>query len=197
MSKLLNILIDELSSLPGIGPKTAQKLAFHILKEDSEKVNRLADALKNAKRELKFCQVCGSFSEEDICHICSDEKRDKETICVVAETSDVTSIEKIREYKGLYHVLNGLISPLDGKGPNDIRLQELLVRLQNNTVKEVIIATNPNVEGEATAMYISRILSPSGILVSRLAYGLPAGGSLDYADEITLSKAIDGRRKIS
>lgn len=196
MSNLLNDLVAEFTQLPGIGTKTAQRLAFHILKTDAEKVNRLVNAIVRAKRDLKTCQICGYFSEEDTCPICQDDRRDKSIVCVVQESSDVITLERIQEYKGTYHVLNGVISPIDGIGPDDIYIAGLLNRIRDGEVREVIVATNPNVSGEATALYISKLLKPLGIKVSRLAYGLPAGGSLDYADDITLTKALEGRSEI-
>mgnify|MGYP000456708925 FL=1 len=196
MSNLLNDLVAEFTQLPGIGTKTAQRLAFHILKTDAEKVNRLVNAIVRAKRDLKTCQICGYFSEEDTCPICQDDRRDKSIVCVVQESSDVITLERIQEYKGTYHVLNGVISPIDGIGPDDINIAGLLNRIRDGEVREVIVATNPNVSGEATALYISKLLKPLGIKVSRLAYGLPAGGSLDYADDITLTKALEGRSEI-
>ena len=196
MSNLLNELVEEFSQLPGVGTKTAQRLAFHILKTEPEKVRRLIEALIKAKRDLKFCKVCGYFSEEETCSICQDEKRDNSLICVVQESSDVITLERIQEYKGTYHVLNGVISPIDGIGPDDINIASLLKRVQDGEVKEIIVATNPNVSGEATALYIAKLLQPFGIKVSRLAYGLPAGGSLDYADDITLTRALEGRLQL-
>lgn len=196
MSKILDNLVEEFSQLPGIGPKTAQRLAFHVLKAEPDKVRKLIEALTQAKRDLKICSVCGCFSETEVCPVCSNEKRDRTTICVVQESSDVITIERLKEYKGLYHVLNGVISPIDGIGPDDINIVSLLNRIKEGEVKEVIVATNPNVAGEATALYISKLLKPLDIKVSRLAYGLPAGGSLDYADDITLSRALAGRSDI-
>ncbi|SHM71759.1 DNA replication and repair protein RecR [Caldanaerovirga acetigignens] len=188
-------LIDELSRLPGIGPKTAQRLTFYILKMSKERVANLVQAITNAKESIVYCSVCGNFTDVDPCSICSASHRDKTTIMVVEEPKDVVAVEKTRDYKGLYHVLHGVISPLEGIGPDDIRIKELLARVPSG-VKEVIIATNPDVEGEATALYIARLLKPLGLKVTRIAHGLPVGGDLDYADEITLAKALEGRREI-
>lgn len=195
-AKPLNKLINELSRLPGIGGKTAQRLAFHILSMESKEVLELADAIRNAKESMKYCSVCGNLTDTDPCSICSDESRDKSVICVVESPKDVVAIEKIKEYRGYYHVLHGAISPMDGIGPDDINLKNLIVRLQDENVKELIIATNPNIEGEATAMYIARLIKPSGIKVSRIAHGIPVGGDLEYADEVTLLKAVEGRREL-
>ena len=195
-AKPLNKLIAELSKLPGIGGKTAQRLAFHILSLDDEEAKALADAITDAKASMHYCSVCGNLTDSDICSVCSDESRDHSVICVVESPRDVSAMERVREYKGVYHVLNGAISPMDGIGPEDINLRSLIVRLQENDVKEVILATNPNIEGEATAMYIARLIKPAGIKVTRIAHGLPVGGDLEYADEVTLSKAMEGRREL-
>lgn len=192
----LNRLIGELSRLPGIGGKTAQRLAFHILSMEDHEALALADAIRDAKTSMKYCSVCGNLTEEDPCSICSDESRDRSVICVVESPKDVIAMEKIREYRGLYHVLHGAISPMDGIGPEDINLKNLITRLQDETVKELIIATNPTIEGEATAMYIARLIKPSGIRVTRIAHGIPVGGDLEYADEVTLLKAVEGRREL-
>lgn len=189
-------LIDEFSKLPGIGRKTAQRLAFHVLSIREDQAFALANAIVEAKRKTRFCSVCFNITDVDPCVYCTNEKRDQSTICVVESSRDVLAIEKTREYKGLYHVLHGAISPMDGIGPDDIKIKELLSRLSNHEVKEVIVATNPTIEGEATAMYISRIISPLGIEVSRIAHGIPIGGDLEYADEVTLSKSLEGRRKL-
>lgn len=189
-------LIDEFSKLPGIGRKTAQRLAFHVLSMREDQAFNLANAIVEAKRKTKFCSVCFNITDVDPCIYCTSEKRDQSTICVVESSRDVVAIEKTREYKGLYHVLHGAISPMDGIGPDDIKIKELLQRLSNHEVKEVIVATNPTIEGEATAMYISRIISPLGVEVSRIAHGIPIGGDLEYADEVTLSKSLEGRRKL-
>ncbi len=189
-------LIDSFMKLPGIGPKTAARLAFFVLDMKEDTVLDFAKALVNAKRNLMYCSVCGHITDKDPCYICDDNYRDKSIICVVQEPKDVIAMEKMREFNGLYHVLHGSISPMDGIGPEDINIPSLLKRLQDETVKEVILATNPNIEGEATAMYISRLLKPTGIKVTRIAHGLPVGGDLEYADEVTLSKAIEGRREL-
>lgn len=193
-AKPLNKLINELSRLPGIGGKTAQRLAFHILSMDEKSAMELANAISDAKKSMTYCSVCGNLTDTDPCAICSDDSRDKSTICVVESPKDVVAMEKIREYRGYYHVLHGAISPMDGIGPDDINLRSLIVRLQDEAVKELIIATNPNIEGEATAMYIARLIKPSGIKVTRIAHGIPVGGDLEYADEVTLLKAVEGRR---
>lgn len=189
-------LIDELSKLPGVGNKTAQRLAFHILKMPSGDVEQLAGAITSAKRNIRQCRICCNITDSDVCNICSNTKRDSGTICVVEDPKDVVAMEKTREFKGLYHVLNGAISPMEGIGPEEIRIKELLRRVADNEIKEIIIATNPNIEGEATAMYISRLLKPAGIMVTRIAHGVPVGGDLEYADEVTLMKALEGRREI-
>lgn len=195
-AKPLSKLINELSKLPGIGGKTAQRLAFHILSMDDKDANAIADAILDAKKSMKYCSVCGNLTDVDPCGICTDTARDQSVICVVESPRDVSAMERIREFKGLYHVLHGAISPMDGIGPEDINLKQLIIRLQNHDVKEVILATNPNIEGEATAMYTARLIKPSGIRVSRIAHGIPVGGDLEYADEITLSKAMEGRREL-
>lgn len=195
-AKPLNKLINELSKLPGIGGKTAQRLAFHILSMDEKSAMELANAISDAKKSMTYCSVCGNLTDTDPCAICSDDSRDKSTICVVESPKDVVAMEKIREYRGYYHVLHGAISPMDGIGPDDINLRSLIVRLQDEAVKELIIATNPNIEGEATAMYIARLIKPSGIKVTRIAHGIPVGGDLEYADEVTLLKAVEGRREL-
>lgn len=195
-AKPLNKLINELSKLPGIGGKTAQRLAFHILSMETREAFELADAIKNAKETMKYCSVCGNLTDTDPCSICSDEGRDMSVICVVESPRDVIAMEKIREYRGYYHVLHGAISPMDGIGPEDINLKSLIGRLQDERVKELIVATNPTIEGEATAMYIARLIKPSGIKVSRIAHGIPVGGDLEYTDEVTLLKAMEGRREL-
>ncbi|EUJ30487.1 recombination mediator RecR [Listeria cornellensis] len=189
-------LMDSFMKLPGIGPKTAARLAFFTLDMKEEDVLDFAKALVDAKRNLSFCSVCGHITDKDPCYICADTSRDRSIICVVQEAKDVIAMEKMRDFHGLYHVLHGTISPMDGIGPEDINIPDLLKRLQDDTIQEVVLATNPNVEGEATAMYISRLLKPSGIKVTRIAHGLPVGGDLEYADEVTLSKALEGRREI-
>lgn len=195
--KPLNRLINEFSKLPGIGGKTAQRLAFHVLSLNTPEVESLANAIRDAKQNLHYCSVCGNLTDRDPCSICSDPQRDPKVICVVESPQDVLAMERIREFNGRYHVLHGTISPVEGIGPGDINLKSLIVRLQKEPeVEEVIIATNPNIEGEATAMYISRLLKPSGIRVTRIAHGIPVGGDLEYADEVTLLKAMEGRREI-
>ncbi len=193
-AKPLNNLINQLSKLPGIGEKTAQRLAFHILSMEERDALAIADSIVNAKKTMKYCSICGNLTDEDPCLICKDPSRVQSQICVVESPRDVAAMERIKEYRGLYHVLHGAISPMDGIGPEDINLKSLIVRLQQNEVEEVILATNPNIEGEATAMYIARLIKPSGIKASRIAHGIPIGGDIEYADEITLSKAIEGRR---
>lgn len=195
-AKPLGKLITELSRLPGIGGKTAQRLAFHILSMDEKEARGLADAIVDAKSNMKYCSVCGNLTDTDPCAICSDPARSHETICVVETPKDVVAMERIKEFTGLYHVLHGAISPMEGIGPEDINLKQLIVRLQQEDVKEIILATNPNIEGEATAMYIARLVKPSGIKVSRIAHGIPVGGDLEYADEVTLLKAVEGRREL-
>ena len=195
-AKPLGRLINELSRLPGIGGKTAQRLAFHILSMDEKEARGLADAIVDAKTNMKYCSVCGNLTDTDPCVICSDPSRSHETICVVETPKDVVAMERIKEFTGLYHVLHGAISPMEGIGPEDINLKQLIVRLQQEDVKEIILATNPNIEGEATAMYIARLVKPSGIRVSRIAHGIPVGGDLEYADEVTLLKAVEGRREL-
>ena len=191
---IIQDLIDELGRLPGVGPKSAQRIAFHIIQSDRVDVTRLAEVLKTVKERVKFCYICGNISEEELCKICRDPRRDKTSICVVEESKDVLAIEKTREFKGSYHVLGGAISPIDGVGPENLRIKELMTRLAETTIGEVIIATDPNLEGEATATYLTRLIKPLGIKVSRLASGLPVGGDLEYADEITLGRAFEGRR---
>ncbi|MEI6374183.1 MAG: recombination mediator RecR [Actinomycetes bacterium] len=190
-------LIDELGRLPGIGPKSAQRIAFYLLAADPEDVRRLAHALIEVKERVKFCRVCGNVSEEDECRICRDPRRDLSMICVVEESKDVIAIERTREFRGRYHVLGGAISPIEGVGPDDLRIRELMTRLADGAVTEVILATDPNLEGEATATYLARLLSPLGVAVSRLASGLPVGGDLEYADEVTLGRAFEGRRRVN
>ncbi|HDI1375950.1 TPA: recombination mediator RecR [Staphylococcus aureus] len=189
-------LIDSFMKLPGIGPKTAQRLAFHTLDMKEDDVVQFAKALVDVKRELTYCSVCGHITENDPCHICEDKQRDRSVICVVEDDKDVIAMEKMREYKGLYHVLHGSISPMDGIGPEDINIPSLIERLKSDEVSELILAMNPNLEGESTAMYISRLVKPIGIKVTRLAQGLSVGGDLEYADEVTLSKAIAGRTEM-
>ncbi|OFI04981.1 recombination protein RecR [Clostridium acetireducens DSM 10703] len=188
-------LIEEFAKLPGIGYKTAQRLTLHILNLPKEEVEEFAEALVKARGTIKYCSVCGNYTDSDPCAICANPNRDKEYICVVEDAKDIMSIEKVKEYNGVYHVLHGNISPMSGRGPEDIKLRELITRINDN-VKEVIVATNPNIEGEATAMYISKILKPLGVKVTRIAHGIPVGGDLEYADEVTISKALEGRKEI-
>ncbi|MBD8057774.1 recombination protein RecR [Cellulomonas sp. JH27-2] len=190
-------LIDELGRLPGVGPKSAQRIAFHILAADPADVRRLSDALVEVKERVRFCEICGNVTQEDQCRICRDPRRSPASICVVEESKDVVAIERTREFRGKYHVLGGAINPIAGVGPDDLRIAQLMSRLADGTVTEVILATDPNVEGEATATYLARLLVPMGLTVSRLASGLPVGGDLEYADEVTLGRAFEGRRRIS
>ena len=189
-------LIDELGRLPGIGPKSAQRIAFHILQTESFDTTRLAQILMDVRDKVKFCSICGNVAEQDTCSICRDPRRSPATICVVEEAKDVVAIERTREFRGLYHVLGGAISPIDGIGPDDLRITQLVQRLADSTVTEVIIATDPNLEGEATATYLTRLLVQPGLTVTRLASGLPVGGDLEYADEVTLGRAFEGRRLV-
>ncbi|MGV9769794.1 recombination mediator RecR [Microbacterium sp. NPDC003461] len=189
-------LIDELGRLPGIGPKSAQRIAFHILQTPSFDVSRLSELLREVRERVRFCEICGNVSEQDRCAICRDPRRNPELICVVEDAKDVSAIERTREFRGLYHVLGGAISPIAGVGPDDLRIAQLMQRLADGTVQEVIIATNPNLEGEATAAYLSRLLASMQIPASRLASGLPVGGDLEYADEVTLGRAFEGRRRL-
>jgi recombination protein RecR len=189
-------LIDELGRLPGIGPKSAQRIAFHLLATESADVDRLAAVLRRVKAEVKFCRICGNVTDSQECRICRDPRRDGTVICVVEEPKDVVAVERTREFRGRYHVLGGAISPIDGIGPDDLRVRELLQRLSDGTVTELILATDPNLEGEATATYLARLIKPMGVTVSRLASGLPVGGDLEYADEVTLGRAFSGRRSV-
>jgi recombination protein RecR len=190
-------LIDELGRLPGVGPKSAQRIAFYLLQADADQAKRLAEVLTEVKERVRFCEQCGNVAEAELCNICRDPRRSKASICVVEESKDVQAIERTREFKGLYHVLGGAISPIEGIGPDNLRIKELVARLADPDIKEVIIATDPNLEGEATATYLTRMLAPMGITISRLASGLPVGGDLEYADEITLGRAFEGRRTVS
>ena len=190
-------LIDELGRLPGVGPKSAQRIAFHLLAADPADVRRLADALTEVKLRVQFCEICGNVAQETQCRVCRDPRRSLATICVVEEPKDVVAIERTREFRGRYHVLGGAINPIAGVGPDDLRIAPLMTRLADGTVTEVILATDPTVEGEATATYLARMLVPMGLTVSRLASGLPVGGDLEYADEVTLGRAFEGRRRIS
>ena len=189
-------LIDELGRLPGIGPKSAQRIAFHILQTESVDVARLAELLTEIREKVKFCAICGNVTEQETCGICRDPRRSPATICVVEEAKDVVAVERTREFRGLYHVLGGAISPIDGIGPDDLRIRQLLQRLSDGSVTEVIIATDPNLEGEATATYLTRLLVQPNLRVTRLASGLPVGGDLEYADEVTLGRAFEGRRLV-
>lgn len=190
-------LIDELGMLPGVGPKGAQRIAFHLLTADPEDVRRLAATLIEVTEKVKFCGTCGNVAENDECRICRDLRRDPSVICVVEEPKDVAAIEKIREFRGRYHVLGGAISPIDGVGPEDLRIAELMARLADGAITELILATDPNLEGEATATYLARLVKPFGIKVTRPASGLPVGGELEYADEVTLGRAFEGRRALN
>ena len=187
-------LIDELGRLPGVGPKSAQRIAFHLLAADPADVRRLVHSLTEVKDKVRFCKVCGNVAEQEECRICRDPRRDRSVICVVEESKDVVAIEKTREFRGRYHVLGGAISPIEGIGPDDLRVRELMTRLADGTVMELILATDPNLEGEATATYLARLIKPMGLAVTRLASGLPVGGDLEYADEVTLGRAFSGRR---
>jgi len=189
-------LIDELGKLPGVGPKSAQRIAFHLVKLSEDDALRLSIAIREAKEKVRFCEKCFNMSDEIICEICSDARRDPSLVCVVEEPRDIVAVERTQEYKGFYHVLQGAINPIDGIGPEQLRVKELLERLQENVISEVILCTNPNIEGEATAMYLARLLEPLGVSVTRIASGLPVGGDLEYADELTLGRALEGRRQI-
>ncbi|MDO4918125.1 recombination mediator RecR [Kocuria sp.] len=190
-------LIDELGRLPGVGPKSAQRIAFHLLDADKDEVQQLVDAIGTVKTSVSFCTVCGNVTEQEECAICRDARRDRSVICVVEESKDVMAVERTRSYRGLYHVLGGAISPLQGVGPDQLRIRELMTRLSDETVQEIVLATDPNLEGEATATYLSRMLKTLGIRVTRLASGLPVGGDLEYADEVTLGRAFEGRTVVS
>jgi recombination protein RecR len=187
-------LIDELGRLPGIGPKSAQRIAFHLLQSDPVDVRRLVSALVEVIERVRFCEVCGNVSADTRCRICQDERRDPSVICVVEEPKDIVAVERTREFRGRYHVLGGAISPIEGIGPDDLRIRELMTRLASGEVTEIILATDPNLEGEATATYLARLLKPMGLKITRLASGLPVGGDLEYADELTLGRAFEGRR---
>lgn len=197
-SQSVSSLIEEFSRLPGIGKKTAQRLAFHVINMNERDAMNLANAITNVKKNIRYCSICSNLTDKDVCNICSSKKRDGNIICVVADPRDVVAIEKTREFKGLFHVLHGNISPMEGIGPEDIKVKELLTRISTSQedIVEVILATSPTIEGEATAMYISKLLKPLGIKTTRIAYGIPIGGDLEYADELTLSKALEGRREI-
>jgi recombination protein RecR len=189
-------LIDELGRLPGVGPKSAQRIAFHLLATESADVQRLASALVRVSRDVRFCRICGNVAEAEECRICRDPRRDATVICVVEEPKDVMAVERTREFRGRYHVLGGAISPIDGVGPDDLRVRELMTRLADGSVTELILATDPNLEGEATAAYLARLVAPMDLIVTRLASGLPVGGDLEYADEVTLGRAFSGRRRV-
>ena len=189
-------LIESFSKLPGVGRKTAQRLAFHVISMNIDDVKDLSESIYKAKESVRYCTKCCNLTDKDICNICSDNKRNPQIICVVEDPRDVVAMERTREFKGVYHVLHGAISPLEGVGPEQIKIKELLIRVKDNDVEEIILATNPNIEGEATAMYISKILKPIGIKVTRIAHGIPIGGDLEYTDEITLTKALEGRREV-
>ncbi len=189
-------LIEAFAKLPGIGNKTAQRLAFYLLDISDREAEELAYAIINAKKNVRYCEICCNITDKSKCNICSDGKRDGSIICVVEDPRDVVAMERTKEYKGLYHVLHGAISPMDGLGPDDIRIKELLNRIRSGKINEIILATNPNIEGEATAMYISKIIKPLGVRASRIAHGVPVGGDLEYTDEVTLMKALEGRREI-
>jgi recombination protein RecR len=189
-------LIEEFSKLPAVGRKTAQRLAFHVINMNMNDVEALSKAIVDAKKEIRYCSVCYNITDKAVCSMCSNKNRDDSIICVVEDPRDVAAMEKTKEFNGKYHVLNGVISPMDGIGPDMIRIKELIQRLSNQDVKEIIMATNPTIEGEATAMYIARLLKPMGIKVTRIAHGLPVGGDLEYADEVTITKALEGRREI-
>lgn len=189
-------LIDELGRLPGVGPKSAQRMAFHLVKLPEQDALRLSDAIIDAKAKVRFCEVCFNVSDEVRCEICSDQRRDAALICVVEDPRDIVAVERTQEYRGRYHVLQGAINPIDGVGPDQLRIRELLDRLRDSEVSEVILCTNPNIEGEATAMYLARLLGPLGLTVTRIASGLPVGGDLEYADELTLGRALEGRRSL-
>lgn len=195
-TKPLAQLIDQFQKLPGIGPKSAQRMAFFMLKMTLSEVEKFATTLVEAKKQIKYCHICFNMSSQDPCEICSSHKRTKDTICVVAETKDLTAIEKTHEFKGMYHVLQGLISPIDGITPEDLRIKELLQRVADDEVKEVIFAINPSVEGDATTLYLSKLLKPFGVKLTRIAFGLPMGSELEYVDELTLARAMEGRREI-
>jgi len=190
-------MIDALSRLPGVGPKSAQRIAFHLLKTDREEVSRLTRAIDDARNSVRFCERCFNFSESEYCHICSDERRDGSALCVVEESRDVVAIEKTGQFRGRYHVLLGAINPLEGVGPEHLKVRELLLRLEPESIAEVILCLNPNTEGDVTTMYLARLLKPLGVKVTQLAMGLPVGGDLEYADEVTLGRALSGRREVS
>ena len=195
-TKPLARLVEEFQKLPGIGPKSAQRMAFHLLKMPADEVRKFSDAILDAKEKIKYCRHCFNLSSENPCEICTDDRRNKGVICVVAESRDIIAFERTREYKGVFHVLQGLISPLDGISPEDLRIKELIDRLSKENPEEIILALNPSVEGEATSMYLAKLIKPLGVKVSRIAFGLPVGADLEYADEVTLARALEGRREV-
>ena len=195
-SRSMQAMIDALARLPGVGPKSAQRIAFHLLKTDTEEVKKLTRAIEEARGAVRFCERCFNFSESSLCHICADDRRDTSTLCVVEESRDVVALERTGQFRGRYHVLLGAINPLEGTGPEHLKVRELLLRLEPETVKEVILCLNPNTEGDVTAMYLARLLKPLGVRVTQLAMGLPVGGDLEYADEVTLGRALMGRREV-
>ena len=195
-SRSMQAMIDALARLPGVGPKSAQRITFHLLKTDIEEVKKLTRAIEDARGSVRFCERCFNFSEAPMCHICADDRRDTSTLCVVEESRDVVALEKTGQFRGRYHVLLGAINPLEGTGPEHLKVRELLLRLEPETVKEVILCLNPNTEGDVTAMYLARLLKPLGVKVTQLAMGLPVGGDLEYADEVTLGRALMGRREV-
>lgn len=195
-TKPLARLVEEFQKLPGIGPKSAQRMAFHLLKMPADEVRKFSDAILDAKEKIKYCRHCFNMSSENPCEICSDDRRNRAIICVVAESRDIIAFERTREYRGVYHVLQGLISPLDGISPEDLRIKELIERLSSENPEELILALNPSVEGEATSMYLAKLIKPLGVKVSRIAFGLPVGADLEYADEVTLARALEGRREV-
>jgi recombination protein RecR len=189
-------LINDFSKLPGIGAKTAMRLVFHVIKMSDEEVEQFAKDMYYAKKNVKYCKTCSNLTDKDICHICADTKRDSSILCVVEDFKDVLAFERTNEYRGLYHVLGGVLSPIEGVGPEDLKLKELVLRLKGEEVKEIILATNPDVKGEATAIYIQKLIKPIGVKVSRIAHGVPVGGDLEYTDEVTLTRALEGRREV-
>lgn len=195
-SESLSKLIEMFKKMPGIGHKSAVRLAFNIIEMSNEEADEIIETIKNAKSKITYCSVCQNLTEGDVCEICSNEKRDKSTICVMETPKDVIALEKTREYYGMYHVLHGAISPMDGVGPEDLKIKELILRVGSGDIKEIILANNPSIEGEATAMYLSKLLKPIGVKVTRIAFGLPVGGDLEYADEVTITKALEGRREM-
>jgi len=195
-SKYLELLVEELAKLPSIGQKTAQRLALHILRASKEDSLRLADAIRAVKERVGLCHICGNFSDEDPCRLCSDPQRDASIVCVVEQPGDVLAFERTGQFRGRYHVLGGALSPLDGRNPEDLRIRPLLERLRDDTVKEIILATNPNVAGEATALYLSKLIAPLGVRVTRIARGVPMGSDLEYSDQVTLTRALEGRREV-